>query len=251
MAPAAACRQLQADGRYSPGTREAGSRDPPGPVCLAQSGVRTNQVTVRPPRRRQPHLAARAATSSSPRPLSASPPAGRSRGTPSPPRSVTSTRTRPSPSVTATATSWHGCPGPSTPPESAGNLRPPRARGPRAGTCAPTWPSVAVRGKADGATGRPNCAHRPSELCAPTALTARTPVRYTSVDSAPRRSIALQDDTRRDREETARKHENSQLAGRFRRWGQVLGSNQRRLSDGFTDRPSKPSPVPLTSGYVI
>jgi hypothetical protein len=84
MAPAAACRQLQAGGRYSPGTREAGSRYTPGPVCLAQSGVSTNQVTIRPPRRRQPHLAARAATSPSPRPPSASPPAGRSRGTPGP-----------------------------------------------------------------------------------------------------------------------------------------------------------------------
>jgi hypothetical protein len=28
-------------------------------------------------------------------------------------------------------------------------------------------------------------------------------------------------------------HENSQLAGRFRRWWQVLGSNQRRLSRRF------------------
>ena len=38
-------------------------------------------------------------------------------------------------------------------------------------------PSVAVRGNADGA-------HRPSQLCTPTVLTARTPVRYASVDSA-------------------------------------------------------------------
>jgi hypothetical protein len=93
--------------------------------------------------------------------------------------------------------------------------------------------NVAVRGrpwKADGA-------HRPSELCTPTALTARTPVRYTSVDSAPRRSTALQGDTRRDKEETARIAENSQLTGRFRRWWQVLGSNQRRLSRRFY-RPS-------------
>jgi len=38
-------------------------------------------------------------------------------------------------------------------------------------------PSVAVRGNADGA-------HRPSQLCTPTVLTTRTPVRYASVDSA-------------------------------------------------------------------
>ena len=40
-------------------------------------------------------------------------------------------------------------------------------------------------------------------------------------------------DTRRDKKETARLAENSQLAGRFRRWWQVLGSNQRRLSRRF------------------
>jgi len=36
-----------------------------------------------------------------------------------------------------------------------------------------------------------------------------------------------------DREETARQRENPQLAGRSRRWWQVLGSNQRRLSRRF------------------
>ena len=40
-------------------------------------------------------------------------------------------------------------------------------------------------------------------------------------------------DTRRDKKETARLAENTQLAGRFRRWWQVLGSNQRRLSRRF------------------
>jgi hypothetical protein len=101
----------------------------------------TNQVTIRPPRRRAPHRAARAATSWSPRPPSASRPAGRSSGMPGPARSVTSTRTMPSPALTATATvspaapepecrtlllkisltsktatSPLGCPGPSTSP---------------------------------------------------------------------------------------------------------------------------------------
>jgi hypothetical protein len=54
-----------------------------------------------------------------------------------------------------------------------------------------------------------------------------------SVDTATRRSTAPHGDTRRDREETARIAENFQLAGRFRRVWQVLGSNQRRLSRRF------------------
>ena len=59
------------------------------------------------------------------------------------------------------------------------------------------------------------------------------PVRYASVDTATRGSTTLQDDTHRDRAETARIAENSQLAGRFRRWWQVMGSNHRRLSRRF------------------
>jgi hypothetical protein len=82
-------------------------------------------------------------------------------------------------------------------------------------------PARPVRGrpwKTDGA-------HRPSW---------RTDaVRYTSVDTATQRSAARQGDTPRDREKTARIAENFQLAGRFRRWWQVLGSNQRRLSRRF------------------
>ena len=72
-----------------------------------------------------------------------------------------------------------------------------------------------------------------SRRCTPTALGARTPVRYVSVDTAKRRPAALQDDTRRDREERPVSRKNSQPAGRFRRWWQVLGSNQRRLSRRF------------------
>ena len=78
-----------------------------------------------------------------------------------------------------------------------------------------------------------------SRRCTPTVLMARTPVRYLSVDPATQRPTALRDDTPRDREETARIAENSQLAGRFRRWWQVLGSNQRRLSRRFY-RPRAP-----------
>ena len=58
-------------------------------------------------------------------------------------------------------------------------------------------------------------------------------VRYTSVDTATHRPTVTHRDTRRDKKETARLAENSQLAGRFRRWWQVLGSNQRRLSRRF------------------
>ena len=73
---------------------------------------------------------------------------------------------------------------------------------------------------------------------------------YTSAGTATRRSAALQGDTPRDTEETARTAENSQLAGRFRRWWQVLGSNQRRLSRRFYRPLSYPRPTPLTSTYT-
>ena len=59
------------------------------------------------------------------------------------------------------------------------------------------------------------------------------PVRYLSVTTAMRRSTVTQFDTWRDKKETARRAAFSQLAGRFRWWWQVLGSNQRRLSRRF------------------
>src|SRR5487761_275337 len=80
---------------------------------------------------------------------------------------------------------------------------------------------------------------------------ARVPVRYVSVDTATRGSTALQGDTCRDREETARIAEKSQLAGHFRRWWQVLGSNQRRLSRRFTARRSCLRPTEITSAYAV
>jgi hypothetical protein len=67
---------------------------------------------------------------------------------------------------------------------------------------------------------------------------AQIPVRYVSVDPATPRPTPIQGDTRRDREETARPAAFMQLAGRFRRWWQVQGSNLRRLSRRFTDRRS-------------
>jgi len=81
--------------------------------CRGHPCCSSNQVTVRPPRRRHPHRTARPATSESPRPFSVSPPAvGRSSGTPGPLRSVTSTRISPSPVLTATVTICPGSPDP-------------------------------------------------------------------------------------------------------------------------------------------
>ena len=62
---------------------------------------------------------------------------------------------------------------------------------------------------------------------------APIPVRHASVDTATQRPTTTQDDTCRDRDETPRQHDNSQLAGRFRSVWQVMGSNHRRLSRRF------------------
>ncbi len=75
-----------------------------------------------------------------------------------------------------------------------------------------------------------------------TPLPGPRPRPYVSVDPATQRSTARQGDTRRDREETARIAAFPQPAGRFRRWWQVLGSNQRRLSRRFY-RPLLPVPI--------
>jgi hypothetical protein len=72
----------------------------------------SNQVTVRPPLLRQPHRAASAATSRSPRSPSASPSARRSFGAPGPLRSATSTRTMPPLAVTVTVAVPSGAPDP-------------------------------------------------------------------------------------------------------------------------------------------
>ena len=76
----------------------------------------------------------------------------------------------------------------------------------------------ALIGKASGSTDRSSC---------PDA------VRYLSVTTAIWRSKVTDDDAQRDKKETARCAAFPQLAGRFRRWWQVLGSNQRRLSRRF------------------
>ena len=58
-------------------------------------------------------------------------------------------------------------------------------------------------------------------------------VRHLSVTTAMHRPTVTQPDTRRDKKETARRAAFPQPGGRFRRWWQVLGSNQRRLSRRF------------------
>jgi hypothetical protein len=62
-----------------------------------------------------------------------------------------------------------------------------------------------------------------------------------SVTTATHRPAVTHPDTWRDKKETARRAAFPQRAGRFRRWWQVLGSNQRRLSRRFY-RPLPPVP---------
>ena len=67
-------------------------------------------------------------------------------------------------------------------------------------------------------------------------------VRYMSVTIATPCPTAAHHDTRRDKKETARRAAFPQPAGRFRRWWQVLGSNQRRLSRRFYSVPLLSTP---------
>ena len=67
-------------------------------------------------------------------------------------------------------------------------------------------------------------------------------VRHMSVTIATPCPTAAHDDTRRDQKETARRAAFPQRAGRFRRWWQVLGSNQRRLSRRFYSVPLLSTP---------
>ena len=66
-----------------------------------------------------------------------------------------------------------------------------------------------------------------------TAGSAPRPVRYTSVTTLTPRTTAARIETTRDKKKTARYAAYMQRTGRFRRWWQVLGSNQRRLSRRF------------------
>src|SRR6266487_3388692 len=67
------------------------------------------------------------------------------------------------------------------------------------------------------------------------------------VDTAMHRPTVTHPDTWRDEKETARRAASPQRAGRFRRWWQVLGSNQRRLSRRFysTLLPAPPYAISL------
>ncbi len=62
-------------------------------------------------------------------------------------------------------------------------------------------------------------------------------VRHMSVTTAMQRLTAAHHDTQRDYSKAAREPGYAQATGRFRRWWQVLGSNQRRLSRRFYIRP--------------
>ena len=58
-------------------------------------------------------------------------------------------------------------------------------------------------------------------------------VRYMSVTTAMQRLTAAHRETQRDNSKAARESGYAQARGCFRRWWQVLGSNQRRLSRRF------------------
>src|SRR5450759_5862893 len=61
-------------------------------------------------------------------------------------------------------------------------------------------------------------------------------VRHMSVTTAMRGLTAAHHDTQRDNNKAAREPGYAQATDRFRRWWQVLGSNQRRLSRRFYRR---------------
>ncbi len=58
-------------------------------------------------------------------------------------------------------------------------------------------------------------------------------VRHMSVTTATQRLTAAHHETQRHNSKNARETGKTQLTGHFRRWWQVLGSNQRRLSRRF------------------
>ena len=174
-----------------------------------------------------------------------------------------------------------GCPGPGTPAVNARATRACSARPPSRSPGQPPWPPAdppcparpaareTTRGRSR-AHGDARPARRPASspgyaagaarpwpsVKQPTVRTDRdegtNPVRYASVDTATRRPAVTHRDTWRDKNKTAPTAAFPQPGGRFRRWWQVLGSNQRRLSRRFY-RPLSfyPSQTSLTSGYVL
>ena len=69
------------------------------------------------------------------------------------------------------------------------------------------------------------------------AGSGRTPVRYTSVNSDSDLDTPGHSGTGSGRQRTCSRPPNPQVRARFRRWWQVLGSNQRRLSRRFYSGP--------------
>jgi hypothetical protein len=69
-------------------------------------------------------------------------------------------------------------------------------------------------------------------------------VRHMSVTTATQRLTAAHHETQRHNSKKARETGKTQLTGRLRRWWQVLGSNQRRLSRRFSERRSPPIGIP-------
>ena len=63
-------------------------------------------------------------------------------------------------------------------------------------------------------------------------------VRHMSVTTAMQGLTAAHHETQRDKRKKAREPGYAQATGRFRRWWQVLGSNQRRLSRRFHRPPA-------------
>jgi hypothetical protein len=71
-------------------------------------------------------------------------------------------------------------------------------------------------------------------------------VRHMSVTTAMQGLTATHHETQRDKRKKAREPDYAQAMGRFRRWWQVLGSNQRRLSRRFHRPLPPPTRRPLT-----
>jgi hypothetical protein len=142
-------------------------------------------------------------------------------------------------------------PGPPVPANSRKSIYPPR-RHPRQriGTQAPRYPpgtpgsrGTRVPERAPGSAPHAKPEWAPRGPCPwpsvekPTVRTDRPggpdALRYTSVDTATYRPAVTHRDTRRDKKETAPRVRFRSQGAIFRRWWQVLGSNQRRLSRRF------------------
>ena len=107
-------------------------------------------------------------------------------------------------------------------------------QGPPGGSCVgpDRRPPVIVRGVA-GSSQRTVGHRNPGASGSVHRLLGPDSVRYMSVTTAMQRLTAAHHDTQRDNSKAAREPGYAQATGRIRRWWQVLGSNQRRLSRRF------------------